>query len=127
VPGKVILLTGFEPFGSEKVNPSILACRRLDGKRFNDYTVKVEEVPLRFEEIRGTIEGMMKKHKPAAAICTGQGGGSWLNLERVAINVADATRVAYNCGAKPRDATLAEGGPAAYFTALPIRKLLDKV
>jgi pyroglutamyl-peptidase len=44
--GKVILLTGFEPFGGEKVNPSILACRKLDNKKFNGYTVKVEEVPL---------------------------------------------------------------------------------
>jgi len=127
LPGKVILLTGFEPFGGEKVNPSILACRRLDGKKYNGYAVKVEEVPLRFAEIRGTIEGHIKRHKPSAVISTGQGGGSWLNLERVAINVADATRVAYNCGTKPRDATLAEGGPAAYFTGLPIRRLLDKV
>ena len=127
MPGKVILLTGFEPFGGEKVNPSILACRRLDGKKYNGYAVKVEEVPLRFAEIRGTIEGHIKRHKPSAVISTGQGGGSWLNLERVAINVADATRVAYNCGTKPRDATLAEGGPAAYFTGLPIRRLLDKV
>jgi pyroglutamyl-peptidase len=127
LPSKVILLTGFEPFGGEKVNPSILACRRLDGKKYNGYAVKVEEVPLRFAEIKGTIEGHIKRHKPSAVISTGQGGGSWLNLERVAINVADATRVAYNCGTKPRDAALAEGGPAAYFTGLPIRRLLDKV
>jgi pyroglutamyl-peptidase len=127
MPGKVILLTGFEPFGGDKVNPSILACRRLEGRRFNGYTVKVEEVPLRFGEIKRTIEGLMEKHKPAVAISTGQGGGSWLNLERVAINVADVTRVTYNCGAKPKDATLVEGGPAAYFTGLPIRRLLDKV
>ncbi len=121
------MLTGFEPFGGEKVNPSILACRRLDGKKYNGYTVEVEEVPLRFAEIREAIEGHIKRHRPSAVISTGQGGGSWLNLERVAVNVADATRVAYNCGTKPRDATLAEGGPAAYFTGLPIRRLLDKV
>jgi len=124
---KVILLTGFEPFGGEKVNSSILACRRLDGKSYNGYSVKVEEIPLRFAEIKETLEEQIKKHKPASVISTGQGGGSWLNLERVAINVADATRVAYNCGMKPHDATLVEDGPAAYFTGLPIRRLLDKV
>ncbi len=124
---KVILLTGFEPFGGEKVNPSILACRRLDGRKFSGYMVKVEEIPLRFAEIRGTVESHIKKHEPSAIICTGQGGGSWLNLERVAINVADVTRVSYNCGEKPRDATLVEGGPDAYFTHLPIRRLLEKV
>ena len=123
---KVILLTGYEPFGGEKVNPSILACR-LDGRRSYGYTVNVEEVPLRFGKIKGTIEGHIKRHKPAAIISTGQGGGYWLNLERVAINVADAIRVAYNCRTKPRDATLIEGGPAAYFTGLSIRKLLEKL
>lgn len=72
---KVILLTGFEPFGGE-VTPSILACRRLDGKKYNGYTVKAGEVPLRFCEIRGTIEEYIKKHRPAAVISTGQGGNS---------------------------------------------------
>jgi len=124
---KVILLTGFEPFGGEKVNPSILACKKLDGKKYNGYKVRVEEIPLRFAEIRGTLEGHIKRHEPAAIISTGQGGGSWLNLERVAINVADTNRVAYNCGEKPRDAMLVEGGPVAYITGLPIRRLLDKV
>jgi len=124
---KIILLTGFEPFGGEKVNPSIQACKRLNGKKYNGYSVVVEEIPLRFAEIRWTIEGHIDRYRPAAIVSTGQGGGSWLNLERVAINVADATRVAYNCGTKPRDATLIEGGPAAYFTGLPIRKLLEKV
>ncbi len=108
------------------MNPSILACRKLDKKRFNGYTIKVE-VPLKFEEIRGTIEGLMEKHKPAAAISTGQGGGSWLNLERVAINVADVMKGSYNCGAKPRDTKLVEGGPAVYLTDLSIRRLLDKL
>ena len=84
-------------------------------------------MPLRFEEIRGIIEGHIKNWKPSAVICTGQGGGSWLNLERVAVNVADVTRVPYNCGGKPRDAPLEEGGPAAYFTGLPIRELLGKL
>lgn len=125
--GKVVLLTGFEPFGGEKVNPSILACRRLTGKKYNGYTVKDEEIPLRFTEIRGTIEGYIKAYTPAAVICTGQGGGSWLNLERVAVNVADVTKTTYNCGTKPQDATLVEGGPTAYFTKLPIRRLLGKV
>lgn len=123
----VILLTGFEPFGGEKVNPSILACKKLDGRKFNNYTVMVEEIPLRFAEIQGTLERHIKRHEPAAIISTGQGGGSWLNLERIAINVADTTRVAYNCGEKPCDAVLVEGGPAAYLTGLPIRRLLDKV
>jgi pyroglutamyl-peptidase len=99
----------------------------LDGRIFNNCHVKVEEVPLKFKETRGTIEALIERHIPAAVICTGQGGGSWLNLERVAINVADATKVSYNCGEKPSDATLIKGSPAAYFTRLPIRRLLHKI
>ena len=48
------------------------------------------------------------------------------HLERVAINIADVSKATYNCEAKPMDATLVEGGPAAYFTGLPIRRLLEK-
>jgi len=124
---KIILLTGFEPFGGSDVNPSILACKRLDGRTFHGYKVRVEEIPLRFTEIKATIEGMIEKHKPAAVICTGQSGGAYVALERVAINVADARRVAYNCGAKPQDERLSEDGPAAYFTGLPIRRLLERL
>lgn len=70
---------------------------------------------------------MIEKHKPAAVICTGQSGGAYVALERVAINVADARRVAYNCGAKPQDERLSEDGPAAYFTGLPVRRLLGRL
>jgi pyroglutamyl-peptidase len=56
-------------------------------------------------------------------VCTGQSGAATINVERVAINVADA-RIPYNCGDKPRDRVIVEGGPAAYFTRLPYRRLL---
>ena len=123
----VILLTGFEPFGGSDVNPSILACRRLEGRTFNGYGVAVEEVPLRFREIRPRIEGLVERHKPAAVICTGQSSRACISLERVAINLADASRIAYNCGAKPRDERIVEDGPAAYFTRLPLRTLLERL
>ena len=119
-----ILLTGFEPFCGSDVNPSILTCRRLEGKVFNGFKVVVEEIPLRFGEIRGLIEGHVEKHKPVAAVCTGQSGGSSIAVERVAINVANARRP-YNCGYQPLDEILRENGPAAYFTKLPFRKLIE--
>ena len=118
-----ILLTGFEPFGGSEVNPSILACRRLEGKVFNGFRVVVEEIPLRFHEIRDLIEGHVEKHNPVAVVCTGQSGGPSIAVERVAINVASARRP-YNYGYKPLDEMLSEDGPAAYFTRLPFRELL---
>ncbi len=120
--GRTILLTGFEPFGGSDVNPSITACKRLEWRAFNGFLVVVEEIPLRFHEIRGIIEGYVEKHGPTAVVCTGQSGGPSIALERVAINIADA-RNPYNCGHKPVNEALNEEGPVAYFSKLPIRDL----
>jgi len=119
-----VLITGFEPFGGSDVNPSIMACRRLEGMELNGFKLVVEEIPLRFHEIRGVIEGHIEKHQPSAVVCTGQSGRAFIALERVAINVGDA-RSPYNCGYKPIDEKLNEDGPAAYFTRLLIRVILE--
>ena len=117
------LLTGFEPFGGSHINPSIEACKRLNGKTYNGYKVKVAQIPLRYDEVRLSLIKAIEETKPAAIICTGQSGASTINLERVAINVADA-RIPYNCGTQPVDKTIQETGPVAYFSKLPLRKLL---
>lgn len=121
---KVILLTGFEPFGGSEVNPSILACRELEGKTYTGYRAVVEEIPLRYHEIKGLIEGHIERHKPAAVVSTGQGGAGGLSVERVAINVASA-RMPYNCGYKPLDEPFNSDGPVAYWTKLPFREVLE--
>jgi pyroglutamyl-peptidase len=118
-----ILLTGFEPFGGSTVNPSISACKKLLGKQIGGFEIVVEEIPLIFKEIRGSVEGHIERHKPTAVICTGQSGRGSISLERVAINVANA-RIPYNCGKQPVDESLSEEGPAAYFSALPLRDIL---
>ena len=123
---KKILLTGFEPFGGSTVNPSISACRRLEGKRVDGFEIVVEEIPLRFHEIRSAIEEHIARLDPAAVICTGQSSRALISLERVAINVANA-RIPYNCGTHPVDELLNGEGPAAYFSALPLREILGAV
>ena len=123
---KKILLTGFEPFGGSTVNPSISACRRLEGKRVDGFEIVVEEIPLRFHEIRSAIEEHIARLDPAAVICTGQSSRALISLERVAINIADA-RIPYNCGTHPVDERLNGEGPAAYFSALPLREILGAV
>ena len=119
-----VLLTGFEPFGGSHVNPSNEACRRLEGETFNGYRVVVETIPLRYDEVKPKLVKAIEKHGPSAIICTGQSGAATINLERVGINVADA-RIPYNCGAKPTDKPIVDGGPVAYFTKLPLRRLLE--
>ncbi|MFH2110447.1 MAG: pyroglutamyl-peptidase I [Candidatus Bathyarchaeota archaeon] len=120
--GKV-LLTGFEPFGGSHVNPSIEACRRLEGETVNGHRVMVEMIPLRYDEMRAGLLAAIKKHRPSAIICTGQSGVATINLERLAINVADA-RIPYNCGTQPVDKPIVEDGPVAYWSRLPLRSIL---
>jgi len=120
--GKV-LLTGFEPFGGSHVNPSIEACRRLEGETINGFIVAVEMIPLRYDDVRPGLLEALERHRPSAVICTGQSGAATINLERVAINVADA-RIPYNCGTQPSDKPIVEEGPVAYWSRLPLRSIL---
>ena len=120
---KTILLTGFEPFGGSHINPSIEACKPYDGKTINGVEIKVVEIPLRYDEVKPALIKAIEDSNPSAVICTGQSGASTINLERVAINVADA-RIAYNCGTQPKDRPIQKEGPVAYFSTLPLRKLL---
>ena len=121
---KTILLTGFEPFGGSHINPSIASCRPHDGITYKGCKVKVVEIPLRYDEVKNSLVKAIEETKPAAVICTGQSGSGEIRLERVAINIADA-RIAYNCGTQPVDKTIVDGGPVAYFSTLPLRKMLN--
>jgi len=121
---KSILLTGFEPFGGSRLNPSIEACKKYDEKVFNDFKIRVVEIPLKYKEIRSFLIEAIEGNEPIAIICTGQAGSSTINLERVAINVADA-RIPYNCGTQPIDEPIVVNGPVAYFSSLPLRKILS--
>jgi len=123
---KIILLTGFEPFGGSHINPSIEACKPLDGREYNGYKVKVVEIPLRFDEVRPSLVKAIEDTKPSAVICTRQAGSSMIRLERVAINVANA-RIAYNCGKQPVDEPIVDDGPVAYFSTLPLRQMLAAI
>lgn len=123
---KTILLTGFEPFGGSNINPSIESCKPHDGKKYKDCVVKVVEIPLRYDEIKPSLVKAIKETQPSAVICTGQSGSGDIRLERVAINIADA-RIPYNCGTQPVDKPIVADGPVAYFSTLPLRKLLDEL
>ncbi|MHA1953363.1 MAG: pyroglutamyl-peptidase I [Candidatus Heimdallarchaeaceae archaeon] len=123
---KTIILTGFEPFGNSDVNPSTLTCQAFDGEDIGGYSIQSFEIPLIFKEIKEKIISLLEK-KPVAIICTGQSPRAMLSLERVAINIADVSRAAYNCETKPTDEILENNGPAGYFTTLPIRKFKESL
>jgi len=124
---KTIVLTGFEPFGESQVNPSLIACNAFDRLKIKGYSIKAFEIPLVFEEIKEKIEEIIKENNPVAVISTGQSPRATISLERIAINIADVSRTAYNCESKPMDQILESNGPDGYFSTLPIRKIKEQL
>ena len=119
-----VLVTGFDAFGGESINPSWLAAQALHGRVILGHRVTAAQLPTVFDESLRVLRALLKLHKPALVVCVGQAGGrSALSMERVAININDA-RIADNAGAKPIDTPVVPGAPAAYFSSLPIKAML---
>ena len=116
-----VLLTGFEPFGGESVNPSALAVARLDGLTLAGARIHTVVLPCVFGAARRALTRAVDRVAPAVTVCFGQAGGrAGLALERVAINVDDA-RIPDNRGAQPIDRAVLRGGPVGYWSTLPIK------
>lgn len=121
---KTILLTGFEPFGGEPLNPSWEAVRQLDGQRRGDHQIRAVRLSCAFGQALTELEAALTQHQPVLVLAVGQAGGrSELSLERIAINLDDA-RIPDNAGAQPIDSPIVADGPAAYFTTLPIKAMV---
>ena len=122
-----VLLTGFEAFGGESVNPSWLLAQALDGQVIEGYRVVARLLPCVFGEALQVLDRALHEVRPSLVLALGQAAGrSELSLERVAINVDDA-RIADNAGARPVDTPVVRGAPAAYFSTLPIKAMTAAV
>jgi pyroglutamyl-peptidase len=120
----IVLVTGFEPFGPDSVNPSALAAQALDGREVSGHRIVAAQLPTVFGAAIERLRELLLGHEPALVVCTGQAGGRGaISLERVAINVNDA-RIPDNGGAQPVDTPVVDAAPAAYFTSLPIKAML---
>jgi pyroglutamyl-peptidase len=118
-----VLLTGFDPFGGDTINPSWEAVSRLHGETIADRRVITAQLPTTFAGAPKALRAALRRHAPDLVLCVGQAGGrAALSLERVAINVNDA-RIPDNAGAQPVDTRVVKRGPAAYFTSLPIKAM----
>jgi pyroglutamyl-peptidase len=114
------LVTGFEPFGGDRVNPSFEALERLPA-RLGTLDIATRALPVLFERALPALRKAVASTAPDIVLCVGLAGGRpALSLERVAINVDDA-RIPDNGGDQPIDRPVVPGGPAAYFTTLPIK------
>ncbi|GAA1655707.1 pyroglutamyl-peptidase I [Kribbella alba] len=114
-----VLLTGFTPFGGDKINPSWLAVRQVAEARPTE--VRAVEIPTVFATAISDLEAAIRGHRPEVVICVGLANGRpAITPERVAININDAD-LEDNAGEQPIDVPIVPGGPAAYFTNLPLK------
>jgi len=126
-PNNTILVTGFEPFAGERVNPSLELVRRLDGETINGHRVIAAILPVAFASTLPMLEALLETHRPALVFATGQAGGcSEITIERVAVNLIDA-RIADADGLQPIDEPAIADAPAAYFSTLPVKAMLARL
>jgi pyroglutamyl-peptidase len=126
-PQATVLLTGFEPFAGERVNPSREIVRALDGEVLDGHRVVTAVLPVAFAATAPMLEALLETHRPALALATGQAGGrSELAIERIAANLVDA-RIADADRQQPIDEPVIAGAPAAYFSTLPVKAMLARL
>lgn len=124
---KHILVTAFEPFGGETINPALEIIRRLpeispEGARIHTLTV-----PVTFADShRVVIDALNREHYDAVLLLGQAGGRPSISIERVAINVEDA-RIPDNAGVQLEDVPILLDGAAAYFATIPIRKIVESI
>lgn len=124
---KKVLITGFDPFDKETVNPSWEAAKQLNGLETDEAIITAEQIPTVFRTALDTLRQAILKHQPDIVICVGQAGGRMqITPERVAINLADA-RIPDNEGHQPIDEEISPDGPAAYWTRLPVKRMTAKM
>lgn len=121
-----ILVTGFDPFGGEKVNPALEAVKSLPSV-IHVAEIRWVEIPTVFYQSAEVLEAEIVRYQPDVVLCIGQAGGrASLTPERVAINQDDA-RIPDNQGNQPIDTPIRLDGEAAYFSTLPIKAMVQAI
>ncbi len=123
---RIVLVTGFTPFGGEAINPSWQIAASLPSQ-IGGAVIERLEVPTEFGKAIKITTRVIDKLKPGIVLCLGQAGGrAVLTLERIAINIDDAA-ICDNAGKQPIDKPIMARGNAAYFATLPIKAMVAAV
>ena len=123
---KTLLITGFQPFDNEIVNPSWLSVERL-ADVINGYELTKLCLPVVFGKAAEDVIALASEIKPDVILCIGQAGGrSAVTPELVAINLRHG-RIPDNNGYQPNDEEIINGGDKAYFSTLPMRKIAQAI
>ena len=122
---KRILITGFEAFGGESLNSTQKLLEHLEPPENTDLFKLI--LPVAFNVCLELLEQAVVDYQPDVVLAFGQAGSrNVISLERVAINVSDAS-IPDNCGCQPVDSCVIESAPTAYFTRLPLKRMLQNL
>lgn len=123
---KKLLITGFDPFGGENINPSWEAVKELPD-HIGDWQITKMEIPTVFGAAADQVIAAAEGLQPNAILCIGQAGGrATVTPEVVAINLQEA-RIPDNLGNQPMNIPVVKGGPAAYFATVPVREMVQAI
>lgn len=121
---KKVLITGFSPFAGEPINPSYEAVKQLPDDILG-YKIIKKEIETSFDTSINQLEQLLEDNCPSIVILVGQAGGAKnIRIERVAININDA-QIKDNSGYQPEDKLIRDDGENAYFSTLPIKKIVS--
>ena len=119
---KKAVVTGFQPFGGESINPAWEAVKKMRDVIADAVILKVE-VPVEYDRGAAVIYEVMKQEQPDVVISIGQAGGrTAITPERIAVNMQDAG-APDNAQVLRTEHLIYEDGPDAYFSKLPVKKI----
>lgn len=123
---KRLLITGFDPFGGESVNPSWETVKNLPDE-VGDFVLCKLQIPTVFSLAAQTVLEKAKEFDPQVILCIGQAGGrSAVTPERIAINLRNAT-IPDNAGNQPKEETIVSGGADGYFSTVPVTAMAQAI
>lgn len=125
--GATLLLSGFDPFGGERGNPSWEVAARLDGKTVGGLVVRAVRLPVSTPRAVRAMAAAIRRMRPRAVLGLGQAGGRpAISLEKVALNVVER-RAGRESDGGLAGMPVVRGGPDAYFARLPLRAILRQL
>jgi len=123
-----VLVTGYEPFSTFDRNPSALVAQALDGTTIDGATIVGRVMPVDLAAMPGVLRELLERHAPEVVFSLGLAAGiTGINVERVAINLADLSGTPDNVGNAIADAPLVLGGPDALFATIPTRRIVERL
>lgn len=123
---KTLLITGFDPFGGETVNPSWEAVQELPDT-IGDYALTKLQIPTVFGLAARTVLDRAAELHPDVILCIGQAGGrDAVTPERIGINLRDA-RIPDNAGFQPKEEPIAACGPDGIFSTVPVAEMAQAI